>query len=263
MTTLGEKIAQLRKANNYTQEQLAEILGVSRQAISKWESNITYPETEKLLRMSELFSCSLDYLLKADIETEAHNKWKAPQIHSSFYVSQPERKSKKTLCGLPLWHIGKNARGFFAVGLNAHGFFAVGLKAQGIVTLGLLSIGLLSFGIISVGLLAAGLVALGIGAAGSVSVGVFAAGAISFGIISLGAVAYGDFSVGALAAGKYLAIGDSARAMIAIGDSQADGTLFQQIENLSADDVQMVKELLDANVPKYLAWAKDIVKAFL
>lgn len=53
--TLGEKLSKLRKENNYTQEQLADILGVSRQAISKWESNVTYPETDKLIRMS---SCS-------------------------------------------------------------------------------------------------------------------------------------------------------------------------------------------------------------
>ena len=42
--TLGDKISKLRKENNYTQEQLADILGVSRQAISKWESDLTYPE---------------------------------------------------------------------------------------------------------------------------------------------------------------------------------------------------------------------------
>ena len=53
--TLGEKLSKLRRENNYTQEQLADILAVSRQAISKWESNITYPETDKLIRLSELF----------------------------------------------------------------------------------------------------------------------------------------------------------------------------------------------------------------
>ena len=52
--TLGDKLTKLRKENNYTQEQLAELLGVSRQAISKWESDTAYPETEKLLRLGEL-----------------------------------------------------------------------------------------------------------------------------------------------------------------------------------------------------------------
>ena len=62
--TLGEKLAKLRKEKNYTQEQLAEILGVSRQSVSKWESDASYPETEKLLRLGELYGCSMDYLLK-------------------------------------------------------------------------------------------------------------------------------------------------------------------------------------------------------
>ncbi|MDY3729234.1 MAG: helix-turn-helix transcriptional regulator [Candidatus Choladocola sp.] len=52
---LGDKLSKLRKENNFTQEQLASVLGVSRQAISKWESNMTFPETDKLIRMSELF----------------------------------------------------------------------------------------------------------------------------------------------------------------------------------------------------------------
>ena len=65
--TLGEKIAKQRKELNFTQEQLADILGVSRQSISKWESDIAYPETEKLIELGKLFDCSMDYLLKDDI----------------------------------------------------------------------------------------------------------------------------------------------------------------------------------------------------
>ena len=61
--TLGEKLAKLRRDNNYTQEQLAQILGVSRQAVSKWESDAAYPETEKLIRLGKLYHCSMDYLL--------------------------------------------------------------------------------------------------------------------------------------------------------------------------------------------------------
>ena len=74
--TLGDKLSKLRKENNYTQEQLADILGVSRQAISKWESDISYPETDKLIRMSELFDCSLDYLLKETEEIYNKNQYK-------------------------------------------------------------------------------------------------------------------------------------------------------------------------------------------
>lgn len=66
--TLGEKLAKLRKENNLTQEQLADTLGVSRQSVSKWESDAAYPETDKLIHMSEMFRCSLDYLLKDGAE---------------------------------------------------------------------------------------------------------------------------------------------------------------------------------------------------
>lgn len=52
--TTGEKISKLRRENNYTQEQLAELLGVSRQAISKWESSLAYPETDKLISWAAL-----------------------------------------------------------------------------------------------------------------------------------------------------------------------------------------------------------------
>ena len=65
--TLGEKIAKQRKELNYTQEQLADVLGVSRQSISKWESDIAYPETDKLIELGKLFDCSMDYLLKEDL----------------------------------------------------------------------------------------------------------------------------------------------------------------------------------------------------
>ena len=64
--TTGSKISKLRKENNYTQEQLAVMLGVSRQAISKWENDVAYPETDKILKLSELFGCSTDYILRDD-----------------------------------------------------------------------------------------------------------------------------------------------------------------------------------------------------
>lgn len=259
--TLGEKLSKLRKENNYTQEQLADVLGVSRQAISKWESNITYPETDKLIRISELFHCSLDYLLKETEEIYNKNQYNEAGIFFGKHLR--ERKSEKTVWGMPLWHVGRNARGFVAVGFNAHGVIAVGFKAKGVVSLGLLSMGILSLGLLSLGLFSFGLIALGILSAGSISLGVFSAGSISLGIISLGAIAIGDFSVGALAVGKYFALGDNARAMIALGDSEASGNVFQKIGEFSAQDIVTVKQSLDTIVPTYLSWAKEIIKLFL
>ena len=259
--TLGDKLSKLRKEYNYTQEQLADVLGVSRQAISKWESDITYPETDKLIKISDLFNCSLDYLLKDTAEADGN---RPTADTDGFFRRRPrERKSEKTLCGMPLWHIGRNARGFIAVGLNARGVIAIGFKAEGIVSLGMLSIGLISLGMLSVGILSFGMLALGILSAGCFSVGVAATGAVSFGIISLGAVAVGDFSVGALSVGKYYALGDNARAMIAIGDTHASGSVFQKIGELTSNDAAVVKELLDSTVPTYLSWAKEIIKLFI
>ena len=258
--TLGDKLTRLRKENNYTQEQLADVLGVSRQAVSKWESNITYPETDKLIRVSELFNCSLDYLLKDGEESGPRSQSEAEM--PVFRMHLRERKSEKTVWGMPLWHIGRNARGFVAVGLNARGVIAVGLKAKGIVSFGMLSMGVLSIGMFSLGLLSFGLFVLGILSAGCFSVGVFAAGAISLGIISLGAIAIGDFSVGALSIGKYFALGDHAKAMIALGDTKGTGTVLQKIGELSAQDVAAAKQSLDTVVPSYLSWAKEIIKQF-
>lgn len=259
--TLGDKLSKLRKENNYTQEQLADVLGVSRQAISKWESDTTYPETDKLIRMSELFDCSLDYLLKDKVETD--NETQTDDSDVLLRIRFHEKKSKKMLLGMPLWHIGRNARGFVAIGKNACGIIAIGMIAKGVVSLGLFSMGLFSFGLFSLGLLSIGQFALGVLSAGCFSIGVFATGAISLGIISLGAIAIGDFSVGALSIGKYFAMGDNARAMIALGDTEAKGSVFQKVGELTSGDCSAVKGLLDTTVPSYLYWAKDIIKLFL
>lgn len=68
--TFSEKLYQLRKNKGLSQEQLAEQLAVSRQAISKWESAAAMPESEKILAISRFFGVSLDYLLKEEFEEE-------------------------------------------------------------------------------------------------------------------------------------------------------------------------------------------------
>ena len=60
--TLGERIRALRQGRGMSQEALAEALGVSRQAVSKWEKNLSYPDTENLLSLAELFGVSADEL---------------------------------------------------------------------------------------------------------------------------------------------------------------------------------------------------------
>ncbi len=67
---LADKIIELRKRNNWSQEELAEQLGVSRQAISKWESAQSTPDLERIIAMSRLFGVSTDYLVKDEIESK-------------------------------------------------------------------------------------------------------------------------------------------------------------------------------------------------
>ena len=66
---LGEKIVKLRKERGLSQEALAEQIGTTRQAVSKWENDQGFPETEKLLQLSNVFEVSVDFLLK-DEKTE-------------------------------------------------------------------------------------------------------------------------------------------------------------------------------------------------
>lgn len=62
--TFGERLFELRKTKNISQEELAELLDVSRQSISKWENDKAYPEMTRLLFMSEYFDVTLDYLMR-------------------------------------------------------------------------------------------------------------------------------------------------------------------------------------------------------
>ena len=72
---LADKIIEERKKNGWSQEELASKLGVSRQAVSKWESSGSIPDLQRILQMSELFGVTTDYLLKDEIEEERLNEY--------------------------------------------------------------------------------------------------------------------------------------------------------------------------------------------
>ncbi len=272
--TLGEKLAKARKEKNITQEQLADNLGVSRQSISKWESDVAYPETDKLIRMSELFDCSLDYLLKENI-TEKAEKSETPDMHgnartpSGFSISKIfnyEYKSKRTFCGMPLVHInfgiGKTAKGIVAIGFKSVGVVSIGLLSIGLLSFGLLALGFLGFGMSGVGIFGIGTVAIGLFSAGAISVGIISFGAISVGVMSCGAVSIGQFAVGAFAKGHYFAFGDNATAMVALGATKADGTLYTHFTGIQNDfsgyDTHTVLSILENNVPLTLKWLMEM-----
>ncbi len=67
---LSEKIRELRRAKGLSQEELADKLNVSRQAVSKWETGAAVPTTETLVELADYFGVSLDFLLRGDLRTD-------------------------------------------------------------------------------------------------------------------------------------------------------------------------------------------------
>lgn len=80
--TIEERIQELRKSKGLSQEQLADILGVSRQAVSKWEGGQSLPEIEKLIAMSEIFEVSVDYILKGGPAAKQNDNRQSLQLKS-------------------------------------------------------------------------------------------------------------------------------------------------------------------------------------
>jgi len=72
--SFNEKLQKLRKENKYSQEELADLLDVTRQSVSKWESGQTYPEMDKLLAICKIFNCSLDDLTNDEIKEISADK---------------------------------------------------------------------------------------------------------------------------------------------------------------------------------------------
>ena len=282
---IGNKIAAARKKMNLTQDQLAEMLDVTRQSVSRWESETAYPETEKLVKLAKILELDLNYLLDDDAtENDHHKEESRPSAEeerqrfgygsgfSRFFGSAHyEYKSKRMVGKLPLVHVnigmgGYKAKGIVAIGNISYGLVSIGLVSFGLLSIGLLAMGLLAFGLLAVAFAAIGTFALGVIAAGAICVGIFAFGAIAIGFMSFGAVSVGLFSCGALSYGKYIAIGDRAYADIAIGMTSAVGRLYESfsgVQNFFSYDKAEVLSVIDANVPAFWSWFIAIIKAIL
>lgn len=197
-----------RKKLGYSQEQLAERLGVTRQSVSKWESGQAMPELSKLVILSELFGVSVDYLVK-DYVHESTQAAAMPDTamaqrldEISRYMRGYQYTSKTTVFGVPLVCIRLAGRNCLRGGV-AKGIIAVGNVAVGVVSLGAISVGVFSFGALSLGLLLAmGAVAIGAVAIGAAALGIVAFGAAAVGLqLAIGAGAVGKVAVGADASG--------------------------------------------------------------
>ena len=97
---LADKIIEERKKNGWSQEELASKLGVSRQAVSKWESAGSIPDLQRILQMSELFGVTTDYLLKDEIEEDRLNEYvetktiKVSMEEANQYLDMKSRGSR-------------------------------------------------------------------------------------------------------------------------------------------------------------------------
>lgn len=273
--TLGEKIYRLRSQRGLSQEAFGEALGVSRQSMSKWETDQSVPELDKIVAISEIFAVSTDYLLRETEErrgtavsgADEDNRGGAgdDQSETRVIIQRPsftyEYKSKKSWKGLPLVHVHI---GFKPV--RAKGVIAIGNIAQGIVAIGIVGVGVVTLAAVGIGLLlAVGAVVVGGVALGSLAVGVIAMGALCTGIFTMGALAVGQFSFGAFAIGQQVAIGDVAHGNIALGFSEAAGTVYEEVRAADGSfDHRAMLEAIDANVAGYwgifTGWMKAVIR---
>lgn len=90
---LADKIIRLRKKNGWSQEELANEIGVSRQSVSKWEGAQSVPDLDKILKLGKIFGVSTDYLLKDDIEEIPEEKKEQPAPE----VQQPTDEETVTM----------------------------------------------------------------------------------------------------------------------------------------------------------------------
>lgn len=238
-----QRLYELRKKSGLSQEGLAELLGVSRQAVQKWEAGTSRPDLDNLSALAQYFNVSLDYLVTGQQVEPAPTT-----IVNNYYSCFPyEYKSKRTLFGLPLVHIRFGRRGMGV----AKGIIAIGNCAVGVVALGAFSLGLISVGGLSLGLL----LALGGWAVGGLALGGFAMGLVALGggavgLFAMGGGAFGMYAAGGGAFASQIAIGGSAHAPLAIGQAAEGARTFGMDADPAA--VEHAIRAAASGVPRFL-----------
>lgn len=246
----SEKLIRLRRSAGLSQAELADLLGVTRQSVSKWESGTAMPELGKLIALSDRFQVSVDYLVKENLEEPAERC--PPPAETARLEEKLDRlteeyqrswgpyfayTSRAKIGRLPLVSVrlGRDrhpSRHTLAVGVIAVGNFSVGLVSVGLISAGGLSLGLVSFG-----LLALGMVAIGYAAAGLSVLGVYGLGV---------AVRASTLAIGAAASAGQAAVGL---------DASAAHTLLAG-DGLSREAVDA---FLTRYVPELPAWLRQLL----
>lgn len=101
----GEKLLKLRKEKGLSQEALAEMIGTTRQAVSKWENDQGFPETEKLMLLSNIFEVSIDFLLKREKvveETDEKGYYVSEEMARGYLINE-KRMNKCVGLGFMFW----------------------------------------------------------------------------------------------------------------------------------------------------------------
>lgn len=225
-----QRLFDLRRKSGLSQEELANLVGVSRQAVQKWEAGTSKPDIENLSALANYFQVTLDYLIQGKVS--APSPQEPTVVHHHYRRWQYEYKSDRTLWGLPLVHINCGpgicrAKGIIAIGNIATGFVALGGIAFGAVSAGGAALGLLALGGLAVG----GLVIGGLG------IGLVALAGIALGWLTFGGVSFGVYAVGGVSMGSKIAIGGVASAPVAIG-AAADGAQSFLVPKVGMDEIQ-------------------------
>lgn len=229
-----ERLYQLRKGRGISQEELAHTVGVSRQAVQKWEAGAATPDLNNLSALADYFAVSLDYLVRGiEPEKPAAPSPQQAVIQNYYRGWRYEYRSRRTLFGLPLVHINLCDRSL----CRAKGVIAIGNVATGLIAIGGFSAGLLTLGGFSAGLLALGGLAAGGISLGGLSVGLLAA---------LGGAAVGQYAAGGTAFGSTLAIGRDAY-------SSAAG-LALTLEQLHGYSPEVLFQMIHAQLPEAPEW---------
>lgn len=256
--TFPERLHQLRRQRGLSQEDLAGELGVTRQAVQKWESGASRPDMDNLVAISRYFGVTLDYLITGESPVSAEPSQAPATVINNYYNRQRweyEYKSQRTLWGLPLVHIHLRENGLVC----ARGIIAIGNGAVGLVSVGILSLGLVSLGTVSLGLLSIGCLALGIVSLGCVAAGLIAAGLMAIGWLALGGLVWGVYGIGGVVSASEIALGGVVEAPLAIGRVAEGAAVIRLPEGeIPPETLRAIREAVSAALAGRHPWLEAL-----
>lgn len=246
--TLGEKIYSLRVKNGLSQEAFGEKLGVSRQSVSKWETDQSVPELDKIVMISELFTVTTDYLLKESAAEPASGQWKGTTaaggpgqwngastaaggsgqwngVSTAAEGSGQWTKASGAEQASDVWGESSDTeqdayecrgravvkRGFSYEYKSKRSWRGMPLVHVNI------GFGRSAKGVIAIGLAAKGIVAIGLAGLGVITLAPVGIGLLlSAGVVAIGGIALGDFAIGVVAMGAFC-VGIFSMGALAVG----------------------------------------------